>query len=113
MRAQSERVLLAGATIVSCAGGAGELPYSGDILIEGDRIVDVFAGIAPVDRASVRSVDLAGGTVLPGLADAHAPLSWPPDFVFDHPGVKAMPDDVHALEVAGVVRTFLAHGYTL
>src|SRR3974390_1827174 len=110
MRAQSERVLLAGATIVSCAGGAGELPYSGDILIEGDRSVDVFAGIAPVDRASVRSVDLAGATVLPGLADAHAHISWPLDFVFDHPQVVAMPDDEHALEVAGVVRPYLGAG---
>jgi imidazolonepropionase-like amidohydrolase len=49
---------------------------------------------------------------MPGLLDAHTHISWPLDFVFDHPAITAMPDDEHALEVAGVVRAYLAAGYT-
>ena len=51
--------------------------------------------------------------MIPGLCDAHTHISWPLDFVFDHPEIAAMPDDEHALEVAGVVRTYLRWGYTL
>ena len=33
--------------------------------------------------------------------------------MFNHPEISAMPDDEHALEVAGVVRTYLRSGYTV
>jgi imidazolonepropionase-like amidohydrolase len=101
------------ARIVSCSGDVTERPFDGDLLVEGERIAHVFRGRAAIDRGSVREIDVAGATVMPGLCDAHAHISWPLDFVFDHPGVVAMPDDTHALEVAGVVRTFLESGYTL
>jgi imidazolonepropionase-like amidohydrolase len=83
------------------------------VLIEGDRIAGVFRGRAPVDPASARVIDVAGASVLPGLCDAHTHISWPLDFVFDHPEIAAMPDDEHALEVAAVVATYLRWGYTL
>ena len=50
---------------------------------------------------------------MPGLCDAHTHISWPLDFVFDHPEIAAMPEDEHALEVAAVVRTYLRWGYTV
>jgi imidazolonepropionase-like amidohydrolase len=106
-------VLLTGARVVACSGDPAERPVEGDVLLDGDRIVEVFRGRAPIERASVEVVDLAGATLLPGLCDAHTHISWPLDFVFDHPEIAAMPDDEHALEVAGVVRTYLRSGYTL
>jgi imidazolonepropionase-like amidohydrolase len=108
----ARRVLLTAARLLPCSGDPEEVPFDGDLLIEGDRIAGVFAGRAPVDPASVEIVDVAGATVLPGLCDAHTHISWPLDFVFDHPAITAMDDDEHALEVAGVVRTYLAAGYT-
>jgi imidazolonepropionase-like amidohydrolase len=108
-----DRVLISNARVVTCSGDLTEQPFDGDVLVEGDRIAGVFRGRAPVDPQSVRGVDVAGATVLPGLCDAHTHISWPLDFVFDHPEIAAMPDDEHALEVAAVVRTYLRWGYTL
>jgi imidazolonepropionase-like amidohydrolase len=114
--ARPDRTLLANARVVTCAGSPGsppEAPFDGDVLIEGDRIAGVFRGRAPLARSSVRTVDVAGATVIPGLCDAHTHISWPLDFVFDHPEIAAMPEDEHALEVAGVVREYLRSGYTV
>lgn len=108
-----DRTLITNARVVTCSGDVTERPFDGDVLVEGDRIGGVFRGRAPVDPRSVRSVDVAGATVLPGLCDAHTHISWPLDFVFDHPEIASMPEDEHALEVAAVVRTYLRWGYTL
>ena len=108
-----DRTLLTDARVVTCSGDPAERPFDGDVLIEGERIAGVFRGRAPVDQASTRVVDVGGATVLPGLCDAHTHISWPLDFVFDHPEIAAMPDDEHALEVAAVVGTYLRWGYTL
>src|SRR5262245_44145728 len=109
----TSRTLLTNARVVACSGDPAEAPFDGDVLIEGDRIAGVFRDRATVEPADAEVVDLAGATVMPGLCDAHTHISWPLDFVFDHPAVIAMPDDEHALEVAGVVRTYLRAGYTL
>jgi imidazolonepropionase-like amidohydrolase len=110
--ATPQRVLVTNARVVSCSGDPGERPFDGDVLIEGEHIAGVFRGRAPVEAQSAQLVDVAGATVLPGLCDAHTHISWPLDFVFNHPEVAAMPDDEHALEVAGVVRAYLRWGYT-
>ena len=109
------RVLLTNGMVVPCSGDPTERPVDGDVLIDDDRIAEVFHGREPLDPGSsdVVVVDLAGAHLLPGLCDAHTHISWPLDFVFDHPQITAMPDDEHALEVAGVVRTYLHAGYTL
>jgi imidazolonepropionase-like amidohydrolase len=108
-----DRTLLSHARVVTCSGDPTARPFDGDVLIEGDHIAGVFRGRATVDPASARVVDVAGAAVLPGLCDAHTHISWPLDFVFDHPEIAAMPDDEHALEVAAVVATYLRWGYTL
>jgi imidazolonepropionase-like amidohydrolase len=108
------QVLLTNAHVVACSGDPTERPFDGDVLLHGDRIAAVFHGRASSDAASgdVEVVDLGGATLVPGLCDAHTHISWPLDFVFDHPEIAAMPEDEHALEVAGVVRTYLRAGYT-
>lgn len=108
-----ERTLLKNARVLTCSGDPAEHPTPGQILVEGERILDVRFGDFEIDPASARVVDLAGATVLPGLSDAHTHISWPLDFVFDHDGVAAERPNRHMLDVASVARTFLESGYTL
>jgi imidazolonepropionase-like amidohydrolase len=108
------RTLIRNARVLTCAGDVLERPADGDILLDGDRVVQVGSG--RVDPASLpadtRIIDVRGATVLPGLGDAHTHISWPLDFTFDHAGVAAAPPAAHALDVAAVVRTFVESGYT-
>ena len=108
----AERTLLRNGRVLTCTGSLTEVPFDGDVLIEGNRIAAVSPGRIDIDEGSARVVDLDGATVLPGLGDAHVHISWPLDFVFDHAGVSKAPPEEHALDVAAVARTFLESGYT-
>ncbi|HWD25183.1 MAG TPA: amidohydrolase family protein, partial [Acidimicrobiales bacterium] len=110
MGAHDDRTLISNARIISCTGDATERPFEGDILIEGERIAGVFRGSAPLDPGSVTVIDVAGATVLPGMCDAHAGAH--DSFDKGRKPTDRMPDDEHALEIAGVVKTYLASGYT-
>ena len=54
--------------------GTGSEPFVGDILIEGDKIVKVEAGIVPEDGWEV--IDLNGLSVSSGFIDAHSHNDW-------------------------------------
>ena len=53
--------------------GTGAEPFTGDILIEGDRIAQVAASI---DAEADRVVDLGGQSVAPGFIDEHSHNDW-------------------------------------
>lgn len=108
----TERLHLVGGSVLTCTGDRTEVPRPAEVLIEGERIVAVSPEPLDVAPGSARTIDLRGATVLPGLGDAHVHLSWPLDFVFDHDGVAAEDPARHALDLAGVARTFLESGYT-
>jgi imidazolonepropionase-like amidohydrolase len=108
----SERIHLVGGRVLTCTGDRTEVPRPAEVLIEGERIVAVASDPLPVDPGTARRIDLRGATVLPGLGDAHVHLSWPLDFVFDHAAVAAEDPARHALDLAGVARSFLESGYT-
>lgn len=60
------RVLFKNGTILD---GTGNSPYTGDLLIEDDRILQV-GGV--IDEAADKVVDLSGCQLCPGLIDAHS-----------------------------------------
>ena len=59
--------------------GTGEKPYTGDVLIEDDRIVAVGGKI---DADADRVIDLTGYQICPGFIDAHSHN----DFFYDQIG---------------------------
>lgn len=66
----SGRVALTNARIITMAGENGGVIENGTILINGDRIERIGADVSV--PAGVKTVDLSGQTVMPGLIDAHA-----------------------------------------
>ena len=54
--------------------GSGEMPMHGDILISGDRILEVGADIQPPADCPV--TDLQGLSIAPGFIDAHSHNDW-------------------------------------
>ena len=61
---------LIGGRVITMADDDGGVVEDGTILIDGNRIVEVGTDISIPD--GVRTVDLDGKTVIPGLIDAHA-----------------------------------------
>ncbi|WP_315761855.1 amidohydrolase family protein [Sphingomonas sp. Y38-1Y] len=68
----SGTVALTGARIVTMASADGGIVDDGVIVIRGDRIVAVGPRASTPIPAGVRTIDVAGKTIVPGLIDAHA-----------------------------------------
>lgn len=92
--------------------GSGAAPFAGEVLVDGNRIAAVTrAGDAPVSRDQVKVVDGAGATLMPGLTEAHAHLSWPSSVERFVPGMSLPPEDL-LLNTARNARILLDHGFT-
>ncbi|HTZ32907.1 MAG TPA: amidohydrolase family protein [Methylomirabilota bacterium] len=74
---------------------AGKIVSPGEVLVQGDRILEV--GSAVKHPASARVIDLGDVTLLPGLVDAHIHL-------FLHPGAE----DLQTVEESVPERTIIA-----
>lgn len=61
--------LIKNGTIVD---GSGKPAYVGDVLVEGDRIVDIIRGAESAEIEPDEIVDASGKLVTPGFIDAHA-----------------------------------------
>ena len=57
--------------------GAGRAPFPGEVLVSGNRVEIVNEGPDPLARANTEVIDCAGATLMPGLVESHAHLSWP------------------------------------
>jgi len=82
------RILFFNANLVD---GTGRPPVSGaSVLVEGERIVAIGQGEQLAAAAADVSYDLAGRTLMPGMINGHAHLSYPN---FD-------PDDLNSIDMA-------------
>lgn len=66
------RIRIANATVFDATGAA---PFTGDVLIEGNRIAAVTRGGAPGPEAD-QVIDAAGRFLMPGMVEGHAHLSF-------------------------------------
>src|SRR6266550_1461314 len=118
----ADRLLLRGGAVVSMDPDVGKLP-KGDILIEGDKIVQ----IAPNIQADAQVMDVTGDIVIPGFIDTHrhtwecairgsAPNATLDDYfveVLDTFAPLYRPEDVYAANLAGALECLNAGITTL
>jgi imidazolonepropionase-like amidohydrolase len=99
-------------TNVRIFDGSGAPPFAGEVLVDGNRIAAVArAGGEPLSGTGATAVDGGGATLMPGLTEAHAHLSWPSSVERFVPGMMLPPEDL-LLTTARNARILLDHGFT-
>ncbi len=102
-------------TNVRVLDATGEYPYSGDVLIQGNRIKQITKGssrygASPSSYGSVTVIDGMGATLMPGMIDAHLHLSWN-----NAPGIdpiQMMEVEEHMLVTMEMAKLVLDSGFT-
>ena len=98
-------------TNVRIIDGSGAPPYSGEVLVQGNRIARVAEGVRAIATAGITVIDAAGATLMPGMIEAHTHFSWN-----DQPGLDAiqrMPPEEHILWCAAHRQALSRHGLDL
>jgi imidazolonepropionase-like amidohydrolase len=98
-------------TNIGIFDGTGTVPYRGEVLVDGNRIAKVNAGTTPLDRRGADIVDGGGATLMPGMVEAHAHLSWTSS-VDRIVNTQTMPPEEHLLITARNARVTLDAGFT-
>ncbi|KAJ7182974.1 hypothetical protein C8R43DRAFT_17880 [Mycena crocata] len=97
---------------VNILDSTGAMPYPGDVLVQGQRIVKVGGKLSSEELRGVqRVVEGRGRTLMSGMIDAHAHFSW-----INAPsleGLSKMPIEEHTLFSMKSAKTFLDCGYTM
>lgn len=92
--------------------GSGTQPFPAELRIEGNRITHVtHAGAPSPSQPGDRNIDGNGGTLMPGLVEAHAHLSWPTSVERFVPGMTLPFEDL-ILNTARNARILLDYGFT-
>jgi dihydroorotase-like cyclic amidohydrolase len=67
-------------TNVRVLDATGEYPYTGEVLVQGNRIKQITKGSSRFGSGSsfggATVIDGAGATLMPGMIDGHLHLSW-------------------------------------
>jgi imidazolonepropionase-like amidohydrolase len=108
LAAPDARVLFVDAHIFD---GSGRASFPGEVLVHGTRIEAVAERGQSISRDGASIVDCAGATLMPGLVEAHAHLSWPSSVgrIFES---FALPPEEHMLVTARNARVTLDAGFT-
>lgn len=104
-------------TNVRILDATGEYPYTGEVLVQGNRIKQItkgssrFGGGAQASYGSgVTVIDGMGATLMPGMIDAHLHLSWN-----NAPGIdpiQMMEVEEHMLVTMEMAKLVLDSGFT-
>jgi imidazolonepropionase-like amidohydrolase len=95
---------------VSIIDGSGAKPFPGEVRIQGNRIAAIARDGASLSRDQARVIDGGGATLMPGLVEAHAHVSFAntPDL---H-SLGDIPPEEHTLLAANNARLYLDRGFT-
>jgi imidazolonepropionase-like amidohydrolase len=90
--------------------GNGKKPFAGEVLVEGNRIKRIARAGKKVKAPGARVVDGGGQTLMPGLVEAHAHISFcnTPDLET----LGDMPPEEHTLESMKFAKVMLDQGFT-
>jgi imidazolonepropionase-like amidohydrolase len=91
--------------------GSGSQPFAGEVLVRGNSIEAVTRVGASMKREGAHVVDGGGATLMPGLVEAHAHLTWPSSVERVVNAMK-LPLEEHLLVTAQNARITLEHGFT-
>ncbi len=98
-------------TNVRVFDGTGDPTFAGEVLIQGNHVAAVGRRGKPLERGGAELVDGGGATIMPGLVEAHAHLSWPSAVDRIINAMKLEPEE-HLLITARTARITLDHGFT-
>ncbi len=96
-------------TNVSVIDGTGDEPFDGSVLVKGNRVVSVTRG-GTTESGDAVVVDGGGATLMPGLIDSHAHLSFLDAATLGD--INNLSAERHILETAKNARKMLDHGFT-
>jgi imidazolonepropionase-like amidohydrolase len=97
-------------TNVRILDGSGDHPYTGEVLVQGNRIKRVARGARTMPTTGISVVDGAGATLMPGMVEAHTHFSWNDSATLE--GIQRMPLEEHVLWSANVAKRYLEAGWT-
>src|SRR3954470_21606114 len=97
-------------TNVRVLDGTGALPWSGSVLVQGNRIRQVGRSVAPIASGADTVIDGAGATLMPGMCEAHTHFSWNDAATLS--AIQRMPLEEHVLWCAKVASRYLQAGFT-
>jgi imidazolonepropionase-like amidohydrolase len=101
------KIMIVGARIWDASGST---PFDGDVLIEGNRVRAVSRVPGQFSQAGCQVVDAKGMTLMPGLVEGHAHLSF--EAVTATEDLISPPPEEHTLLTARVAKVLLDHGFT-
>jgi imidazolonepropionase-like amidohydrolase len=91
--------------------GSGAPSFPGEVRVEGQHIVAISRGAERVSREGGQVIEGHGATLMPGLTEAHAHLTWPSSVERFVPQMH-LPTEELALTTARNARILLDHGFT-
>ncbi len=91
--------------------GSGAAPFAGEVLVKENRISAVNRSDTGLSCDGAQVVNASGATLMPGMTEAHAHLSWPSSVERFVPGMFLPPEDL-LLNTARNARILLDHGFT-
>jgi imidazolonepropionase-like amidohydrolase len=97
-------------TNVTVLDGSGAEPFSGQVLVEGNRIKAVARAGEAVSADGAERIDGGGATLMPGLVESHCHISFAN--TSDLESLGAIPPEEHTLLAAKHAKLMLDQGFT-
>src|SRR5262245_5667839 len=97
-------------TNVRIIDGSGAAPFSGEVLVQGNRILRVGRTPRSVQAPGATVVDAAGATLMPGMVEAHTHFSC--NDAATRAEIQRMPREEHVVWSAHVAKRYLEAGFT-